>query len=454
MYLIKERSEANYPVLPFTMDVFHRAHAMKADHVHVEGKDFSFDLEKVNNLDYNPIYFKDRWKDQNAYFPYEDYDENAVSSVFLPFLRMFSRVFISEVNEYTVVLTGLILMHTNTVIYCTDKRIRWFFTRTVGLHVVDAFPEANAKTLTINGLEQDLIFDSHFKTIGPVAAFHNVFFLQGHGVRDLNQYKYADIVLDNEAGIGSVLNTLGKCVYSMNSLGLQVVSIGKTLGQFDAALFSKYFVFNLEYEDADESNTIFFPEIAKLKSTAFMYLVEPKSDLRMLNKRFLDEMDEYCKAVLNKKRTLGVLIRGTDYINMFKTGTRQMSSPQEMEPMINEWMKEYDYDTIFLATEDKDILNWMKDHYQNKVLAISQERHSVDELKGTLLLADLDRQSDRDHNEVLEENIVNYFYALYMLSQCKAFICSGYCNGYELVKDFNKNKFEHIYLFQKGAQKK
>jgi hypothetical protein len=96
----------------------------------------------------------------------------------------------------------------------------------------------------------------------------------------------------------------------------------------------------------------------------------------------------------------------------------------------------------------------MKDHYQNKVLAISQERHSVDELKGTLLLADLDRQSDRDHNEVLEENIVNYFYALYMLSQCKAFICSGYCNGYELVKDFNKNKFEHIYLFQKGAQKK
>ena len=202
MYLIKEISEANCPELPFSPDIFHQAHALKADRVHVKGDGFAFDLEKVNNLDYNPIYFRDRWKNQNAFMPYEDYDENAESSLFLPFLRMFSRIFISEVNEYSVVLTGLILKYTDAVISFTDDRIRWFYDQSERLRVVDSFPQADKKTLTIKGLDQDLIFDRTFHTLGPVGAFHNVFFLQGHGVKNLKDFKYADIVLDEGAECG------------------------------------------------------------------------------------------------------------------------------------------------------------------------------------------------------------------------------------------------------------
>ncbi len=449
MYLIKKRSGGEYPILPFSIDVFHKAYAMKADHAHVDGEGFSFDLERVNNIDYNPTYFSDRWKGQDAFFPYESYDENAENSLFLHFLKLFHRIFISEVNEYTVVLTGLILKHTKTVIYITDERIRWFYDQDERLNVVESFPSIDDRTLTINGLDQDLIFDNKFKTMGPIAAFHNVFFLQGHGVMDLRDYKYADISLDDEAGIGSVLNTLSKCATAMSEIGLELSSLERTLGQFDTEILDKYFSFDLKHEDANDSNTVFFHEIAALKSTAFVYLTEPRVDLRVVKKSFLEEMNDYCTAVLGGKRALGVLIRGTDYINMFKTGIRKMSSPEEMAPMIDEWMEKYDCEKIVLATEDKDVLEWMKKRYQGKLLAISQERHSVEELKGNLLLADLDRQKE-DHNAVLEENIVNYFYALYMLSQCKAFICSGYCNGYDLVMNFNSNKFEHVHLFQKG----
>ena len=450
MYLIKERTEVDHPVLPFSMDLFHQAHALRADAVHVEGGGFSFDLEKVNNDDYNPTYFTNRWKGQHAYSSYDDYDENATDSLFLPFLQMFFQVFISEVNEYTVVLTGLILKYTKATIFITDDRIRWFYAPTARLCIVESFPEAYDKTLTINGLEQDLIFDMSFKTMGPIGAFHNVFFLQGHGVMDLKRYKYADIILDEDAGIGSVLNTLNKCATAMGKLGLKLVTPEQSLGQFNTTVLDKYFSFDLKHDDANKDNTVLFPEIAALKSTAFIYLTETEADLSLIKQSFLDEMDEYCTAVLREKRTLGILIRGTDYINLFKTGIRRMSSPAEMAPLIDEWMEAYGYEKIFLATEDKNVLEWMRKRYPGKLLAVSQVRHSVDDLKGGLLLADLDRASGEDMNQILEDNIVNYFYALYMLSRAKAFICSGYCNGYDLVIHFNENQFEHVKLFQKG----
>ena len=118
--------------------------------------------------------------------------------------------------------------------------------------------------------------------------------------------------------------------------------------------------------------------------------------------------------------------------------------------MIDEWMETYGYERVFLATEDEDVLEWMRDRYGEKLLAVSQERHRVEELEGTMLLADLDKIKDKNSHEIMEDNLVNYFYALYMLSQCQGFICSGYCNGYDLVLNFNQNQFEHVYLFQKG----
>ena len=460
MYALEERSDAYCSTLIFSMDVFHQAHALKTDRVHVEGNDFTFDLVKVDNDDYTPTYFLKRWKGQKVFDSYESYDENAYYSLFLPFLTFFSQVCITEVNEYTVVLTGLILRHTKAIIYIKDDRIGWFYAPGPRLHVVKRFPKKDDRTLTINGLEQDLIFDSHFLTFGPIGAFHQVFFLQAHGVKDFRNYKYADITLDKKAGIGSVLVSLSKCSSAFNEIGLKTINTENVLGQFDSELLDKYFVLDKGHEDANESNTIHFPEIAGIKSIGFMYLAQPKIDLGVLKPNFLMEMHEYASAVLRGKRTLGLLIRGTDYINMFKTGTRLMSSPQEMAPMIDEWMKKYGYDKIFLATEDEDILEWMRNYYKDKLLAVSQERHRVGDLKGELLLADLNKPGDEDHDEHLEENIVNYFYALYMLSQCQAFICSGYCNGYDLVMSFNyntyyhQNEFERVHLFQKGVEDK
>ena len=51
---------------------------------------------------------------------------------------------------------------------------------------------------------------------------------------------------------------------------------------------------------------------------------------------------------------------------------------------------------------------------------------------------------------MIEDTTVNYFYALYMLSRCDSFLCSGKCNGWDIVNEFNKGKFLRSYKFHVG----
>ena len=128
-----------------------------------------------------------------------------------------------------------------------------------------------------------------------------------------------------------------------------------------------------------------------------------------------------------------------------------MATVPQMLPTIHQWMDEDQYDSIFLATEDKDILEQMKTAFGKKVIAVAQERHSVSELKKDQILSDLENiYSEEEYDKMIEDTTVNYFYALYMLSRCDSFLCSGKCNGWDIVNEFNKGKFLRSYKFHVG----
>lgn len=129
-----------------------------------------------------------------------------------------------------------------------------------------------------------------------------------------------------------------------------------------------------------------------------------------------------------------------------------MATVPQMLPTIHQWMDEDQYDSIFLATEDKDILEQMKTAFGKKVIAVAQERHSVSELKKDQILSDLEKNiySEEEYDKMIEDTTVNYFYALYMLSRCDSFLCSGKCNGWDIVNEFNKGKFLRSYKFHVG----
>ena len=61
--------------------------------------------------------------------------------------------------------------------------------------------------------------------------------------------------------------------------------------------------------------------------------------------------------------------------------------------------------------------------------------------------------SGKDYEAALEDTTVNYFYALYMLSKSDAFMCSGQCNGFDVVRAFKEGAFEREYKFSAGMRR-
>jgi hypothetical protein len=89
------------------------------------------------------------------------------------------------------------------------------------------------------------------------------------------------------------------------------------------------------------------------------------------------------------------------------------------------------------------------------VVALSQERLKLSDLHQNELIASYQKEhANGMYEEKLEDTTINYFYALYILSKCDSFICSGRCNGWDIVQSFNNGRFANCYKFAVGLEKK
>lgn len=448
MYLICKKEPGDFPSLQHGDEVFSEARLCGAGRIHVlfpGGEDY--DLVHVDNADCRPDFIRNRWKDQRCYPEYETYSIDERSSLYLDFFRIFSTVVIRSANEYSVALAEVLLRYTAVRVVTADSRMAWFFGDRIPCLPKSELP-AGRDVMVIGDAADDAVFDLSFHKVGPVCAFHNVFFLQGQGALSLTETPFAELAIDESAGIGSVLNNLYRFRTALASVGLVPVVRGEKVGHFSVSFLEQYFNLDLRNPQATESNTLTFPEMSTLSATMFLDWVEPKLDLSILRGRFLNEMKEYADAVLGQRRILGVLIRGTDYLIVHKDGPRKMAGVDDMIPTIHEWIDEFGYEGIFLATEDSDVLARIRAEFGSCVRVIAQERHSVSDLEGHLLLAELEKKRAADYDAGVIESTVNYFYALYMLSRCSAFLCSGPCNGYDLAVGFNGGRYERTHLFR------
>ena len=55
--------------------------------------------------------------------------------------------------------------------------------------------------------------------------------------------------------------------------------------------------------------------------------------------------------------------------------------------------------------------------------------------------------SNEEYDDRVMDTSINYFYALYLLSKCEAFMSSGQNNGYDTVVSLNEGKFERVHRF-------
>ena len=394
----------------------------------------------------------------STYATYLAYDEEDDENLCLDFLKQFNRIELEGADEYAVVFARMVLKHTDLPIYYTDDRFTWFITDTERMHKVESHPEEHEKTtLRVTNSPFDIGYTRRdFTTLGSVAAFQNLFFWQAFTLGKRGPFKYSEVILTQISGIGAILSSMSMVGRVCAQMGLKTfLQPGCT--RYPEELLCRYFHIDPKPEDATKENTITIKDMALFTTTWFCCQYPANFDESILEDRFAGEMSEYAEAVLGGKKTLGVLARGTDYVTTNLGDDRVHARPAHMIPVIKEWIAEKGYEKIFLATEDKDIYEAMLKEFPGKVVVISQERHSVSEMKDkdATLIYEFEKKinSGKAYEEALEDTTVNYFYALYILSKCDAFMCSGQCNGWDVVRSFNKGKFEKEYKFAVGLNK-
>ena len=147
------------------------------------------------------------------------------------------------------------------------------------------------------------------------------------------------------------------------------------------------------------------------------------------------------KLFVPNDRVLGVLLRGTDYLTM-KLQAHPIPPPVEFAAsVVVEKLKEWHCNKIFLATEDKSIVQVFKQVFGD--LCVTFDREYVDYVPGKSLC---DFRIDRPNDHFQQGK--DYLTQIILASMCNSFVaarCSSSVSAMMLANDF-----EHTYFFNLG----
>lgn len=196
------------------------------------------------------------------------------------------------------------------------------------------------------------------------------------------------------------------------------------------------------------NSPIYFPTFPQLDDISkngplFSYFLRPIPSV----KEYFDY--EYAK-IIKGKRILGVLCRGTDYVVMKPKNHPVQPSVEEVIQLVTEKMEEFNYDGIYLATEEHAIYDMFDKAFPGKVLINQREwfdyYYDLQKSNGFTFIDSIsfDRKDD-NYRKSLE-----YFSSLNLLSKCSALI-GGTCGGTRFSLYMNNGKYEYSYLFDLGV---
>lgn len=169
------------------------------------------------------------------------------------------------------------------------------------------------------------------------------------------------------------------------------------------------------------------------KAVADKYLI--------VNEEIEKEADEIAEKLIGTSKVLGVLARGTDYVNMRPYNHPIQPTVEQLMEKIDEVMVEQNCDKIYLATEDKGIFIKFKERYGDKVIALDVERH---ETSGKQNINDVRRMQKKDDYTMAKE----YLITILLLSNCNCLV-AGNTSGSIGALLLNK-KYEYQYIFNLG----
>ena len=378
---------------------------------------------------------------ENFLFPdHLCYDESDMKLLYLDIFDSCTGIFFQELNEYSVVLAKLLLRYTDKAVYVCDRGFLRFFDAGSRIRFCEQAEKLPEEKLMI--VQDKFVYDNligKYDVTDPIYLFHNVFVLQY--IRSLSERKPKRLIvrIPKTEGIGSILNNFFRIHLVAARYGVDAL-LQSGCTRYSDELLQKYF--RIGIGEADSMSAV----IESVFTLVFTHIIlSPQYVLNkeILNPDFLADLDAYRKHLFQNKKVLGVLVRGTDYIAADMPF--QPLPIGELIPMIEEMMREGGFDTIFLATEDQDYHESLTSYFKGRICTVSQVRTRVQDLKTFAFLSDLekDRSQREGYDWLVDDNLCNYFYAIYLLSECQGFLGTpAECNGFAMTKEFNRGRFE------------
>ena len=457
MFEIREKTNEQLDTLQHGMNLFHEALSggRKAYHVTRENGD-DYDIVYTRNFDYVLPAMPEAYRHLVIYWDFLTYDEEDTAHIVLDQFQNRKKVVFLETNEYTIVIGRILLRDRKDMdLYYQDPRILWFLSESEHLHVGGEVPEDTEEVLFVTAPLGNSYQNTTGNKLSVLAVFQSMFYLQAVTEKPLDKIKYIHMHFDSGlTGIGAIMSHVVRMESIFSHAGWKAYIEGDYIGKYSSRFVRSYLNLPDVPEDADDENTVSYSDMlfSRLSVTYNGLHADRIIEKKWFKDQLISEMDEYAQAVIGDKKILGVYIRGTDYITTNIYGISKQATVPEMIPMIRNWMDEYSFDGIFLATEDEGILRDMRAEFGSLVKIVAQERFSVEEFKTVKLIAELENEkyAPDEKEEHIEDMTVNYFYAMYVLSKCDSFIASGLSNGIDMVRGFNLDHFRHYYQFSVG----
>ena len=370
--------------------------------------------------------------------PYYSYNENDLDKINLYLLDGFAEIFFEDTNEYTIAIAMLVLKNTSMTVRFKDINVL-LFPWLKSQVTIGEKPLSEKAIYVQKNFYANIVSIDRFSSLG---LFHSLFIFQWLTDLPIKQIKYLELSIRKTEGIGSILSSYNKAKQALKRHNIKVfLESGCT--RYRQSTLSKYFSVEEEPEDMNANNTIYVKSFNCFVLTSFMDRHEANIDLTTLNPVFVEQMQEYADEVIGKKKILGVLLRGTDVVLANYVGAFRPASIEDCIRIINERLTQYNYDKIFLATEDAYYLERMRAAFPEKIIAIAQERHNKEEFKQVKYISELEKlkSSDESYYNRIEDNLVNYIYAMFMLSRSESLLANCMCNGVNMATAFNEGKF-------------
>lgn len=155
---------------------------------------------------------------------------------------------------------------------------------------------------------------------------------------------------------------------------------------------------------------------------------------------------EYQDLIFPRKRILGVLCRGTDYVKTKPDHHPIQPSVEELMEASRDKMRELTLEYIYLATEEKRIVDQFEKEFPGHVIV--NKRSYYDEIYYNNNLSEI-YQVNFDRKDDIYLKGLEYLSSIYLLSRCNALV-AGNCGGSCAALYMNNMKYEDWKLFDLG----